>query len=147
MKKTFILNGENVTVENIRLYKDEAHIVLNGRTYIVPNSGELFAGTRPNQGRYQITLSGEDIFLELPRSGGKPRSRALMHTAPMPGTVQKVFVEPGVAVKAGQKLLVMEAMKLQIAIEAAYAGIVKELYCQPGGLVQEGMLLMNIEAK
>ena len=66
-------------------------------------------------------------------------------TAPMPGLVSKVFVEQGARVEAGQRLLVLEAMKTEQALRAPFAGVVARLNTQEGDLVQEGAVLIVIE--
>ena len=65
-------------------------------------------------------------------------------TAPMPGLVSKVFVEQGARVEAGQRLLVLEAMKTEQALRAPFAGVVARLNAREGDLVQEGAVLVEI---
>ena len=65
--------------------------------------------------------------------------------APMNGTVVTHLVEVGEQVKAGQGLLVMEAMKMEYTIEAPYDGVVSEFYFQSGELVSDGAQLLNVE--
>lgn len=67
-------------------------------------------------------------------------------TAPMPGLVSKVFVQQGQQVEAGQRLLVLEAMKTEQALRAPFAGVVAQLNAREGDLVQEGAVLVEIEA-
>jgi biotin carboxyl carrier protein len=62
-------------------------------------------------------------------------------TAPMPGRVVRVLVEPGAAVQPRQPILVIEAMKMENELRAAAAGTVKELYAHEGQLVDAGALL------
>lgn len=64
--------------------------------------------------------------------------------APMPATVVKVLVEPGQPVKDGDTVLVLEAMKMELPIRAAKAGVVKAVRCRPGELVQPGAALVEI---
>ncbi len=68
-------------------------------------------------------------------------------TSPMPGLVMKVLVRPGEKVRTHQTLIVLEAMKMEHAIEAPYDGIVKELHCAEGGRVAEGVVLIELEAE
>ncbi|HEY9280552.1 MAG TPA: acetyl/propionyl/methylcrotonyl-CoA carboxylase subunit alpha [Eoetvoesiella sp.] len=65
-------------------------------------------------------------------------------TAPMPGKVISIAVAVGDAVKRGDVLLVMEAMKMEHAILARAAGIVDELFFMPGDQVSEGDALIAI---
>jgi 3-methylcrotonyl-CoA carboxylase alpha subunit len=65
--------------------------------------------------------------------------------APMNGTVVTHLVDVGDKVKAGQGLLVMEAMKMEYTIEAPFDGVVSEFYFQSGELVSDGAQLLNVE--
>lgn len=65
-------------------------------------------------------------------------------TAPMPGLIVAVKTKEGEAVQAGQTLLVMEAMKMENAITAAYAGTVARIYVREGDSVGEGDLLVDV---
>ena len=64
--------------------------------------------------------------------------------APIPGAVTSIAVEVGSPVKKGDKLLVMEAMKMQTTISAPIAGKVKRLTVQPGQTVEPKDLLVEI---
>jgi len=65
--------------------------------------------------------------------------------APMPGKVIAVDVALGQAVEPGQRLLVLEAMKMEHALAAPFAGIVAELGVSEGAQVQVETLLARIE--
>jgi pyruvate carboxylase len=64
--------------------------------------------------------------------------------APIPGVVSMVAVELNQAVKKGDRLLVMEAMKMQSTVYAPIAGTVKQLLVQPGQHVEAKDLLLEI---
>lgn len=66
--------------------------------------------------------------------------------ASMPGMVFNVAVKPDDPVSPGQKLLTLEAMKMQTAITAEIAGQVAEVHVHAGTQVETGDLLMTIEA-
>jgi biotin carboxyl carrier protein len=65
-------------------------------------------------------------------------------TAPMPGSVLKLFVSPGDKVKAGQKLLVFEAMKMENDLNSPTDGIVAEVKISEGSVISVDELLMVI---
>ena len=67
-------------------------------------------------------------------------------TAPMPGKVVSFAVKSGDAVKAGQTLAVMEAMKMEHTIAAPKDGTVAELLYAPGDQVAEGAELLTLAA-
>jgi pyruvate carboxylase len=65
--------------------------------------------------------------------------------APMPGAVVGVAVAPGEEVAAGQKLLTMEAMKMETTLYAERAGTVADVAVAPGTQVDGGDLLIRFE--
>jgi len=56
-----------------------------------------------------------------------------------------IAVSLGEAVIAGQRLLVLEAMKMEQALVAPFAGIISEISAQAGGQVTEGSVLVRVE--
>ncbi|HMP77750.1 MAG TPA: pyruvate carboxylase [Kiritimatiellia bacterium] len=106
-----------------------------------------------------------EVFFEL---NGQPRSarvldRSLKSTAvthvkadpnepghvasPMPGKVSALVVQAGQAVKKGDKLLSIEAMKMETAVYAPVSGVVKEVRVKPGSPVQSRDLLLVLTPK
>ena len=65
--------------------------------------------------------------------------------APMPGRVTAVEVAAGDKVTKGQRLLTLEAMKMEHALTAPFDGTVAELSAAPGQQVGEGALLVKVE--
>jgi 3-methylcrotonyl-CoA carboxylase alpha subunit len=66
--------------------------------------------------------------------------------APMPGLVKAVFASPGQAVAAGDRLAVLEAMKMEHALLAARDGVVAEVLVAAGAQVEAGAALVRLEA-
>jgi 3-methylcrotonyl-CoA carboxylase alpha subunit len=66
--------------------------------------------------------------------------------APMPGKVTAVEVKKGAKVEKGQRLLTLEAMKMEHALTAPFDGTVAELNAKAGAQVSEGQLLVRVEA-
>lgn len=67
--------------------------------------------------------------------------------SPIVANVWNVAVEPGQRVEAGQKLIVLEAMKTEIAIAAPHAGIIEQLTCVAGAMVWAGQTLLLFRAE
>ncbi len=65
--------------------------------------------------------------------------------APMTGIVRTVAVRAGVAVDKGDKLIVMEAMKMETSLTAPRAGLVAEVFCAEGETVEGGAVLVLFE--
>jgi biotin carboxyl carrier protein len=65
-------------------------------------------------------------------------------TAPMPGTVLKILVQPGARVTEGDTLLVLEAMKMELPLRAPDAAVVTAVRCREGELVQADAPLVEL---
>ena len=61
------------------------------------------------------------------------------------GNVWKILVAPGEAVQAGQTVVIVEAMKMEFAIEAPRDGLIAACCCTPGQLVNLGQTLLTLE--
>ena len=66
-------------------------------------------------------------------------------TAPMPGKIIAVNVGVGDSVKAGDKLIIMEAMKMEMSLEAPRDGVVAAVNCAADALVSDGEVLLELE--
>ncbi|MFJ5713417.1 biotin/lipoyl-containing protein [Neobacillus sp. NPDC093127] len=66
-------------------------------------------------------------------------------TASMAGTVLNVFTAKGNQVSAGQEVLMLESMKMEIPIESATEGVVLEVKVTIGDFVNEGDVLIVLE--
>ena len=66
-------------------------------------------------------------------------------TAPMPGKIIAVNVKPGDAVTAGDAVIVMEAMKMEMTLEAPRDGVVAEVAAEIDALVSDGEILLKLE--
>ena len=66
-------------------------------------------------------------------------------TAPMPGTVIRLLVAPGDAVKARQPLVVLEAMKMETPLSSPYDAVVRAVNVAEGEQVAGGTVLVELE--
>jgi acetyl-CoA carboxylase biotin carboxyl carrier protein len=66
-------------------------------------------------------------------------------TSPMAGTVSRVLVQVGDGVQLGQDVLILESMKMEIAVQAETSGIVKGVRVGIGEFVDEGSVLLDLE--
>ncbi len=65
-------------------------------------------------------------------------------TAPMPGTILKVFVSAGTSVNVGQPLVILETMKMENEISSPLAGLIREVHVKEGQTVNTGDVLVTI---
>jgi acetyl-CoA carboxylase biotin carboxyl carrier protein len=66
-------------------------------------------------------------------------------TAPMTGVVLDVVVGLGAQVQAGDELVIVESMKMEIPVESPAPGRVAEILVEPQQRVEEGDLLLRLE--
>ena len=93
-----------------------------------------------------LTRMGKELiipFYESSFNNSTSASNAL--TAPMPGKIIAVNAKAGDSVKAGDPLIVMEAMKMEMTLEAPRDGVVAEIMAQVDALVTDGEMLLNLE--
>jgi len=97
-----------------------------------------------------LTYAGRTFRINVPRgqdvvglAGGGLADGAIL--APMPGKIIAVEVKQAEAVTKGQKLVTLEAMKMEHSLVAPFDGIVAELSAALGAQVSEGALLVRIE--
>jgi len=93
---------------------------------------------------YHIRVEEETRYIIRTR-GGKAATGGQVLKAPMPGKVVFVSVEVGQAVRPGDGLVVLEAMKMENEFRATVAGHVKEIRVQVGQAVNPGDALVVIE--
>jgi acetyl-CoA/propionyl-CoA carboxylase biotin carboxyl carrier protein len=91
-----------------------------------------------------IARDGHHLELRTARAAHAALPLAGLLEAPMPGTVLLVNVREGDAVAAGDVLLVLESMKMELSISAPYAGTVAGLELQPGDGVTRGQALVTV---
>jgi acetyl-CoA carboxylase biotin carboxyl carrier protein len=65
--------------------------------------------------------------------------------APMAGTVSRVLVQVGDAVTSGQDVVILESMKMEIAVQAEVSGKVKAVQAREGAFVDEDTILLELE--
>jgi 3-methylcrotonyl-CoA carboxylase alpha subunit len=103
-----------------------------------------------NGGVYAF-VGGRQAFVELvdpfarAEAGAEEGDSAIR--APMNGRLVAIAVEEGDTVEAGQRLAVVEAMKMEHALVAPYAGVVRDLTAAVGEQVEMGALIMWVERK
>ncbi len=130
------------------------HLTVGDKRYEVSAERDVADPTRLN-----LTIDGKTHTVqveeeEAPRSVPGPRPAAPRRpsgsggggivTAQLPGTVFTVDVSEGDSVSAGDKLLVLEAMKMENIISAGVSGTVLAIHVNKGDKVEAGQKLMEI---
>ncbi len=99
-------------------------------------------------GKRWVSVNGVAWALE-PAAGRK--SKRAGHggeeslAAQMPGQVLAVYVTPGEHVEKGQRLVLLEAMKMELQVTAPHAGRVRGVRVKPGEIIKRGQTLVDLE--
>jgi acetyl/propionyl-CoA carboxylase alpha subunit len=101
--------------------------------------GVAVAGCHAQYLGWDYVLRGDDLKYEAV----PPRDGAL--AAPLPASVRSVHASVGDAVDAGQVLVVLEAMKMQMTVDAPADGVVRAVLVRPGDVVAAGQSLVEME--
>lgn len=98
--------------------------------------------------RVRVALLGETYEFDLTQSSGTRRaahaSASPETRSPMPGKVLQVSAIVGVAVKPGDPLVILEAMKMENVLVAELAGTVAEVHVRAGDMVEPGKVLVVV---
>jgi 3-methylcrotonyl-CoA carboxylase alpha subunit len=101
----------------------------------------------PQSDAQLLSLDGDSFVIDWPRTEGTSGASAAdgAIVSPMPGKVIAVDVVEGETVSKGQRLLVLEAMKMEHSLTAPFTGTVAELKVAEGQQVQVEALLARVE--
>ena len=117
-----------------------------GRYELVTDSGRRLAYSVRRGGTTWVFLEGRVFVVQPDDAPVGPRHRdETALAAPMPATVVAINVAPGQNVKTGDALVVLEAMKMELAVTAPHDGRVRRVACRVGELVQPGVPLVEFE--
>ena len=121
----------------------------NGKLDLLIDGERVTAYVSADNARRWVTVDGQTFVLTKQsgsrKSGGGHHHAAGELTAPMPGQVRAVNVSEGDAVTKGQTLMVLEAMKMEIRIQAPMDGVVKLLAAKVGQTVEREQILLKME--
>jgi biotin carboxyl carrier protein len=112
-------------------------IDINGTNYKVEIEQEVAKVKTPKLVRAKVPVKAEDAAI-------KSKAGNLVK-APLPGTIMKINFKIGDEVKAGDTLLIMEAMKMENNIQAEASGKVKSVMVSVGENVLQDDILMELE--
>ncbi len=143
MKKfNFKINGNDYHVNVKSVEGSTAEIEVNGTKYEVEIEKKLSQPITPKLVRERAVPS-TDADRQVAKTT-KPAPKAGGVKSPLPGTILEIFVKEGDAVKLGDRLLVLEAMKMENKIDADKQGVIKEVKVKAGDTVMEGDVLLVI---
>ncbi|TWV88678.1 biotin/lipoyl-containing protein [Chitinophaga pinensis] len=149
-KHTTTCDEQSVNWSEISLPGGNHSVILNGKSYIA-QVAKIDRDTKTvtiiiDQQEYEVVIE-EPIDQLLAEMGMKDALSRKVNDlkAPMPGLVLKVLVEPGQAIKKGDPVLILEAMKMENVFKAAADAVVKEVKVKERTAVEKGEVLVILE--
>jgi pyruvate carboxylase subunit B len=162
------ISAKEANTQSSRYAANEFRVTLHGETYHIhlTGTGHGSQTERP----YYVSVDGvaEEVFVEAlneveisgsgnnhgnaprstqkPAAGSRPRPTHPGHvTTAMPGTIVDVLIKTGQKVKAGDPVLVIEAMKMENEIQASISGVIINLFVTKGDVVTPDQALLEIQ--
>ncbi len=143
----FKINGNDYNVAINSTNGNLADVTVNGVSYQVEmeNSMPAAPAAAPVQAAPQASAPApQPTAAAAPAPAAKPAGEGKAVTSPLPGVIIEVSVKEGDTVAAGQKVAVLEAMKMENEIQAEKAGVVTKIHVSKGDSVLEGASIVTI---
>jgi biotin carboxyl carrier protein len=144
----FLVNGKAVGWDLVEVSDGYFHILLESKSY----KAEIVK-TDPATKSFQIKVNGRifpvevkdkfDLLLEKMGMNASTAGKVNTIKAPMPGLIIDLKVKSGDAVKSGDPLLILEAMKMENIIKAPGEGVVKTVRIKKGDSVEKNQVLIE----
>lgn len=141
----FRINGNEYNVEINSVEGNLADVTVNGAAYKVEMENAPANPAAPAATANPAAQARQDAPAAAPaKPAPAPAGAGKAITSPLPGVIIEVSVKEGQAVKAGQKVAVIEAMKMENEIQASSDGTVTTVLVNKGDSVLEGTEIVKI---
>lgn len=139
------LNGREVALDAVLTRANVLSVVIKGTAYevkreLTPVDLHFWVGSA----RYAAQVR-DPRSLRSRRQAGGAGDGVRKLVAPMPGKVVRVLVSEKAKVRAGEGVLVVEAMKMQNELKSPKDGVVQRILAAPGAAVNAGDVLAIVE--
>ncbi len=144
----FEVNGSKKPWDLVEIADGYFHILMDGRGYRaeivgVDRATKTFE-IKVNGNLYAVVIKDKfDVLLEQMGMNATTSSRLNSIKAPMPGLIVELKVKDGDAVKAGDPLIILEAMKMENIIKSPGDGMVKNVRIRKGDSVEKNQVLID----
>jgi biotin carboxyl carrier protein len=136
------LDGSAIDAHPAQIAPNVFSVLLNGQSYEVRVSPVADGTLNLRTSTAEFAAEVVDPRVWRGRRHGPLEAEGRQQiTAPMPGKVVRVLVEPGASVQTGQGLIVVEAMKMQNEIRSPKTGKIERLFAREGQAVDAGEIL------
>lgn len=129
--------------ESPLMVRKKGEEMANSGIYTVIVDGEVF-NVEVKEGKVEIKNEAKPVVKE--ETTVEPTKEDVIEVlSPVPGTVWKILVNPGDKVNAGDKIMILESMKMEIDIPSPTSGIIAHIPVKINDSVSEGDVLATIE--
>jgi len=140
----FTINGNAYDAEIIGIDDNIAEVAVNGVKYTVEIDRKMQAVKTPKLVR-TLAVPSTDSHPAVTKTSSPSAPKGTGNIkSPLPGVILELYVKEGDMVKIGQKLLMLEAMKMENNINADKEGRVVSIKATKGDSVMEGDILIVI---
>lgn len=141
----FKINGNEYNVAVKKVEGKIAEVNVNGVDYSVEmENAPAAAAVAAAPAAAAAPVAAQAPAQAAPAAAPQPAAAAKDVTSPLPGVILSVNVAVGDKVKAGQKVAVLEAMKMENDIESDFDGTVTGIHVNKGDSVLEGAKIVSI---
>lgn len=140
----FKINGKDYTVAIGQADGKNLTVNVNGAPYQVELEKEIAAAPAPVAAPAAAPAAAPQAAASPAPVAAKPAGAGEKVNSPLPGVIVEVSVKEGQAVKAGQKVAVLEAMKMENEIPAPKDGTITAIHVQKGDSILEGAPVVTI---
>lgn len=142
------VNGQLLSPDMVEIRQGVFHIILNGKSteaeVVSADYAEKVFHIRVNGNTYKVQVADryDALLREMGMDMAKSRKVSELK-APMPGLVSEVSVTEGQELKKGDKVLVLEAMKMENILKAPDDAVVKKVHVAKGNTVEKNAVLIT----
>ena len=142
-----ICDNESIEIDCQPLSPHSYSLIINEKSH--------FLSIRSHPQGYEVTIdqhtnivtimNEQQLLLEKFGFSSSEKNQTGKIIAQIPGLISQIFVSVGDSVNTGNKLFILEAMKMENEIDSAFSGTVKNISVESGIAVEKGTLIMEIE--
>ena len=142
-----ICDNESIEIDCQPLSPHSYSLILNGKSH--------FLSIHPHPQGYKVIIDQysnivtimdeQQLLLEKFGFSSSEKKQAGVIIAQIPGLISQLFVSIGNTVNTGDKLFILEAMKMENEINSPLSGTVKNISVKSGVAVEKGTIIMEIE--
>ncbi len=149
-KEQLLINGKDFNFDLAKLSNGKYHVLANNVSYRIElvnlDKKNKLVEVKVNNTVYQVGLKDKmDHLLEKLGMDNLLEAKTENLKAPMPGLILEIAVKKGQKIAKGDKLLILEAMKMENVIKAAGDAMIEDIKVRVGDSVDNGQILITFE--